>query len=143
MIKKMDKNNLIILIIAGLVLLILGGAAGFFYKTLQISPQLAVIKDLSSKTIPSIVAYGQVSKIEGRDITLSFNGDNIKVSVEANSPVYSFVNDAKGKPIQKKVELKEIKIGDSLNITIKLLPDGQLRGQSVFIFLSTPSILPL
>ncbi|SRR3990167_578733 len=133
-------------LISGLLFLILGTGIGFMYKTIQISPQIkkttAIIKDLSSKTILSSVAYGQVSKIEGRDITLSYSGDSIKISMEANSPVYSFANDSIGKPIQKKVSLKEVKIGDNLNITIKVLPDGQIQGQSVLILLSIPNIQP-
>ena len=137
----MNKTTSIVFItVFGLVLLLLGGSIGFLYKTLQISPQMektaAVIKDLSSKTVLSTVAYGQVSKIEGIDITLSYDTDSIKISMAENSPVYSFVNDSKGVPVQKKVDLKQIKIGDSLNITIKLLPDGQIQGQSVLILLS-------
>lgn len=142
----MNKIILIVSsIIAGLLLLALGVSLGVSYQTQQASissPQLdqlekttAAVKFLSSKTVPSIVAYGQVTKIEGRDITLFYSGDSIKVSMEENSLIYSFVNDSQGKPTQKQVELKEIKVGDNLNITLKLLPDGQLQGQSVFILL--------
>lgn len=143
----MNKTTLIVsLIIAGVFLLLLGMGLGILYKTQQISPQLkkttAVINALSSKTVPSIVAYGEVTKIEGRDITLAYSGDSIKVNMEENSQVYSFVNDSSGKPIQKKVELKEIKVGDNLNITLKVLPDSQLQGQSVFILLAVPNIKP-
>ena len=133
-------------LIPGLLFLVLGIGVGFLYKTLSISPQIqkttAVIKDLSSKTVLSITAYGQVSNIEGEDITLSHNGDSIKVGMKENSPVYSFTNDSTGKPVQKKVSLKEIKIGDNLNITIKLLPDGQIQGQSVLILLPSGIVKP-
>lgn len=143
----MNKTTLIVLMaISGLVFLVLGGGIGFLYKTLQISPQIkkttAIIEALSSKTVLSTVAYGQVSKIEGRDITLSYDGDSIKISMAENTPVYSFVNDSTGKSIQKKVDLKQIKIGDSLNITIKLLSDGQIQSQSALILLSRPSSKP-
>ena len=133
-------NSTFLMVISGLVLLVLGFGAGFFYKTFQVSPQLeksmALIKTLSSKTVLSTVAYGQVSEITGNDITLSYNGDNIKISMTENSPVYSFVNDSSGNPVQKKVDFKQIKIGDSLNITIKLLPDGQIQSQSALILVS-------
>ena len=137
----MNKTtSIVLIIISGLVFLVLGGGMGFLYKTLQVSPQIekttAIIKDLSSKTVLSTVAYGQVSKIEGKDITLSYDSDNIKISMAENSPVYSFVNDSTGKPVQKKVDFKQIKIGDTLNITIKLLPDGQIQSQSALILLS-------
>ncbi|MBI3337055.1 MAG: hypothetical protein HY005_00320 [Candidatus Staskawiczbacteria bacterium] len=138
-------NKIILIVLVGLLCLILGAGAGFWYKTLQVSPQIektaAIMKALSSKTVLSTVAYGKVSKIEGRDITLAYNGDSIKISMAANSPVYSFVNDSAGKPVQKKVDLREIKIGDNLNITIKLLPDGQIQGQSALILLSNKNNL--
>ena len=137
----MNKTTSIILVIIfGLVCLILGGATGFLYKTLQLSPQIekttAIIKDLSSKIILSSVAYGQVSKIEGRDITLSYNGDSIKINMTENIPIY-YTNDSVGKSVQQKVDFKAIKIGDTLNIIIKVLPDGQVQSQSVLILLST------
>ena len=136
----MNKITLIVSsIIAGFFLLLLGGGLGILYQKQQALPQLekttAVIKSLNSKTVPSIVAYGQVTKVEGRDISLSYSGDSIKVTMEENSSIYSFINDSVGKPIKKKVEFKEIKIGDNLSITIKPLSDGQLQGQQVFILL--------
>ena len=137
----MNKNTLVSSIITGLLFFVLGGGLGVLYQTQQAppSPQLekatATIKSLSSKTVPSIIAYGQVTKIEGKDITISYSGDSIKVSMEDNSSVYAFVNDGPEKSGQKKVEFKEIKIGDNLNITLKLLPDGQLQGQQIFILL--------
>ena len=128
-----------IILISGLLFLVLGGGIGFLYKTLQISPQIKktteIIKALSSKTVLSTVAYGQVSKIEGKDISLSYNGDSIKISMAEKAPVYSFVDSAEI-PNQKKVDFKEIKVGDNLNITIKLFPDGQIQGQSALILLS-------
>ncbi len=134
------NRSLIIAVVIGLALFVLGGGLGVFYQTQKDVPQSekdqameAVIKSLSSEVIPSIIAYGQVIKIEGKDITLSYGGDSIKVSMAENSPVFSFINDAAGKSVQKEVEFKEIKIKDNLNISIKLLPDGRLEGQSVVI----------
>lgn len=128
-------------LISSLLFLILGGGIGFLYKTLQISPQIkktaAVIKDLSSKTVLSTVVYGQVSKIKGKDISLSYNGDSITISMAEKAPVYSFVSDSAEAPLQKKVDFKELKVGDNLNITIKLLPDGQIQGQSALVLLSS------
>ncbi|MDO8619407.1 MAG: hypothetical protein Q7R49_05710, partial [Candidatus Daviesbacteria bacterium] len=64
------------------------------------------------------------------------NGDNIKISIDDNSPIYSFANDSTGKSVQEKVNFSEIKIGDNLNITIKLLADGKIQVQSVLVLLS-------
>lgn len=130
--------SIVSMVVVGAVLLAVGFGAGIYYNMPQLQKAEALIKNLSSKTIISSVAYGQVVKVEGKDITLSYSGDTIKISMEANSPVYSFSNDSTGKQIQKKVDLKEVKTGDSLNITMKLLPDGQIQGQSVLILLSSP-----
>jgi len=135
--------NKIILIVLSVALLILAFGGGYVFKTIQASPQIkkaeTVVKDLSSKTVLSAVVYGQVSKIEGRDITLSYNGDSIKINITDTTPIYSFANDFTGKSVQKKVDFKDIKIGNTLNITIKILPDGQMQSQSVLVLLSIPS----
>ena len=137
----MNKINLIALsIVAGLLLIASGGALGFFYKTQQVSPQLDVIKNLSSKIIPSMVAYGQVTEIEGRNITLSYGGDNIKINVEESSSVYLSINDSAGKPMQEKISFKDIKKGNNLSVAVKLLPNGQLQSQSIFVLLPVPKI---
>ena len=138
----MNKTTLIALsIIAGLFLFVFGGGIGVLYQTEKTSPQSAqlekttsIINFLSSEEFSRITVFGKAEKIEGRDITLlSEKGDSLKVSVIENSPVYSFVKDNAGKPVRKIVKFEEIKIGDNLNITIKLLPDGQLQGLSVII----------
>lgn len=140
----MNKINSTYLIF-GLVCLILGGVTGFLYKTLQVLPQqlspqmekaTATIKDLSSKIIVSSVAYGQVSKIESRNITLWQNGDSLKINIPESIPIYSFVNNSEGKSVQIKVDFKAVKVGDTLNIVIKVLPDGQIKSQSVLILRS-------
>jgi hypothetical protein len=134
----MNKVTSIVLLVgAGILLLVFGVGLGVLYQNQQPLSQtekaVEAVKFLSSKTVPSIVAYGQVTKIDGRNITLFYSGDSITINMDANSQVYLFVNDSTGKPVQKKVEFGEIKVGDNLNITLKLLVDGQLQGQSVFI----------
>jgi len=124
------------ILISVLVVFVSGIGAGFLIKTIQVSPKLAVIKSLSSKAVPSMVAYGQVSQVEGRDITLTYDNNSVKVTMAENSPVYAFVNNSTGgKATQNKVSINEIKIGDNLSITAKLLANGILQGQSAFILL--------
>ncbi len=137
----MNKTNLVISIIAtGLISAALGGVAGFLYAGQQVSPQLNVIKSLSTQIIPSMVAYGEVANIEGRNITLSYGGDSIKIRIEESSPIYSHINNSVGKSVQEKVSFGDIKKGDNLSIAVKLLPDGQLQSQSVFILRPVPKI---
>lgn len=139
-------NSTFLILIFGLVCLVLGGGIGFFYKTLQSSSEgektTIITKNLTSKTIISSVVYGQVSKIEGRDITLSNEGDSLKINIPENIAIYSFANDSTGKSVQTRVDLKAIKIGDTLNIAIKVLPNSQIQSQSVMILRSIPSPIP-
>jgi hypothetical protein len=97
----------------------------------------ATVKALSSKVVPSIIAYGQVTKIENKNITLTYNKETLTVPVMESANVYSFVPAEAGSkttaPTQKKSTFSEIKVGDSLNITVKLSADGVLEGQSVII----------
>ncbi len=130
------KEQLAISIIAGILIFALGIGLGIIYQAqnkAQIKKNEAV-KSLSSKTISSLTAYGKVSKIEGKNITLSSLGDNLAVPMADSAKVYSF-NDNSGNNSapQKAVSFEDIKVGDSVNITMKLLQDGQMQGLMVVI----------
>jgi hypothetical protein len=136
-------------IIVLLLVFVLGGGIGILYQTRKDAPLLekaaqseGVIKNLSSKTVLSIVAYGQVTNIQGRDITLTYAGDTLTVRIKENSMIYSLVTPsttqkgAAAAPTQQKAEFKDIKKGDNLNVTLRLLPDGQLEASVVMIMSS-------
>ncbi len=127
----MEKKQLTILIIAGALIFLIGGGLG-------VASQLSAVRQkvrteafdiLSSKVITSVSAYGKVTKIEGRDITLNNLGDNLSVSMPDNVKVYSFVDSS-----QQAAAFEDIKIGDSINATLKLLPTGGYEGLSIIIF---------
>lgn len=141
--------SVVLWLILILVIFVLGGVFGILYQTQKNSPLLekaaqleAVIKDLSSKTVLSIVAYGQVTNIQGRNITLTYAGDTLTVRIKEDSMIYSLVTvpaaqkGAAATSTQQKAEFKNIKNGDNLNVTLKLLPDGQLEGSTVMIMSS-------
>jgi len=136
----MKKNNILILIIVGLALFVVGSGAGVFYQTQKDSLKVETIDKLSSKAVPSIVAYGQVEKIEGRDVALSYQEDALTVRVKDNAVIYSFIVDSEGKSSQQKVDFSEIKKGDNVNINVKVLETGELQGQQVYILLPTSFI---
>lgn len=144
---------IVLLLLAVLVIFVLGGGVGVFYQTQKDSPLLAqaeraeaTVKNLSSKTVLSIVAYGQVTNIQGRDITISYLGDSLIVRVKENSMIYSLVapsvtqKGATAASTQQQAEFKDIKKGDNLNIVLRLLPDGQLEGSTVMIMSSLVKI---
>ncbi|HLD52070.1 MAG TPA: hypothetical protein VJA82_02085 [Sediminibacterium sp.] len=141
----MERKNLTIIIVVAVVAVIIGLALG-----MNLSPKSAVskeqsnkfetaVKSLSSKVIPSIIAYGQVTKIENKNITLTYNNETLTIPLTQSTSIYTFVAPETGSkttaPTQKKAAFSEIKVGDSLNITIKLLPDGTIEGQSVIILI--------
>lgn len=136
------NKNIILIIVGALIILIIGAALGMVYQAQKGSTSLfpssdssAVVKTLSSKVIASIIAYGTVSDIQGKNITLSYNSDSVTIAIADTAEIYSF-SQASGSntaPTQTKTEFSQIKKGDSLNITLNLLSDGQLKGTSVII----------
>lgn len=142
----MENRNLIIIIIIAVIAVVVGIVLGMSLQSKMDAPKISngqtyetAVKSLSSKVIPSIIAYGQVSKIEGRNITLSYNNEALTIAIAENANIYSFEAPASGskttQPTQKKVAFAEIKKGDSLNITVKLSADGKISGQSVIILM--------
>ncbi len=148
----MNKSLAFLLVIAGVIIFVLGGGAGVFYQTQQ--SQLGIIgapqnsaaetalKSLSSKVIPSIVAFGEVSNISGKNITLKNAGESLTIKIDDNAQISSFnAAPAKGTtaPTQAKAEFKDIKIGNTLSINLRLLSSGTLKGMSVVIVNSLPN----
>lgn len=144
----MAKKDIILLIAAGFIIFAIGGGLGILYQSqapeikraIDMAPAISV---LSSKAVQSIVAYGQVEKIEVRNITLVYAGEKITIAVEDNAQIFSSIaqkdpktgNLATGNP--QKAEFKDIKTGDMVSITLKILADGKIEGESVFIFATT------
>jgi len=138
----MNKNLIIVLlVIAGLIFFVIGVSVGVVYKTEKDAPLLEksekmteAVKKLSSKAITSIIVYGEVTNIENRDITLAFANESLTVSVKENSQIFSFTPAEGGaSPNQRTAEFKDIKKGDFLNVSLRLLADGQLEGVMAII----------
>lgn len=145
---------IILLIIGALVIFVAGGAIGIFYQTqmgtsLIKNPQVIapsvnpvvnnIIKTLSSKLVSSINSYGKVSKIDGINVTLTSQGESLTIQVKENVPIFTYVQTLPLKKgdisnmVQKELNLKDIKNGDSLDVSLKLLPDGQLEAKSIYV----------
>jgi hypothetical protein len=134
-----NKKQLVILIVAGILILLVGVCLGVFLQTQKVQIQKsAAANGLASKVVTSIVGYGQVKKIDGRNITLSNLGDNLTIAIINNAQVYSFAIPAGSQngaaaPVQQEVSFGDIKVGDHVNIAVTLLPTGLLEGSSVII----------
>ena len=139
----MDQKNLIIALALLIVGFILGGALGFMLQLPKDSLQPgnnaakmeAVVKSLSSNVVPSIVAFGEVSKIGGRNITLTYNEASITIAIKDDAQIYSFSSSGSqsGAAKQTSALFKDIKNGDRVSVNLRVLPDGQLQGYSVIV----------
>jgi len=134
------------LLVIGLILFIfiLGAGTGVVFQAQKNAPRLknadkniAVIKSLSSKAVPSIVAYGQVAKVDGKNVTISYMSDSVTVHIADSAQVYSFAKTgAKGtSSTQQNANFTDIKKGDTVSINLKLLADGTLEGSTVNILI--------
>ena len=151
----MNKPVKIVLsIVIGLVILAVGVSLGFFYEKTTQPPvnyqgadnMASIIKTLSSRTISVMSAYGQVTNIEGNNITLSYRGDSMTIGMAQDSGVYSSLdNNAQNKAATSTTEfstqkgtLSDIKKGDTVILKFIMLPTGQLEGSSITIFPQAP-----
>lgn len=133
----MDKKQVLILVLSCLVLFLLGISLGI---TIQANNRGAVkkaeaVNNLSSKVITSITAYGKITKIDGKKITLSNLGEDLSILMQDKAKIYSFNVSEKSNvaPTQKEVGFGDVKVGDSVNVVMKLLSDGQMQGSSLII----------
>lgn len=135
----MNRENLTILIIVGVVFFAVGVMLGILYQTQKPEVQQALklsptVKTLSSGVVQSISAFGQVKKIEGNKITLAYSGEELTVNIREGAQVFipAPVQSADNTP--KRANFSDIKTGNSVSITLKILPSGDVQGESVFIF---------
>ena len=141
----MDKK--ILMVIVAVVLLVVGVFLGMGLQMQKDNAKIngsastiSAVKSLSSKVVPSIIAYGQVTNISGKVLTLSYSGDVLDVKISDNSNIYSFSaptapagSKTPTAPVQQKALFSDIRKGDNLNVSLKLKADGSLEGQSVII----------
>lgn len=143
-----EKLITIILIVFGGVILL---AVGYFFgmgsvgKNQEIvlnseNPQSAV-KIIDSKIIKNISASGKVSNIgaSGRTITITEGEENMDIYIKEEAQIISIVLVPPGKgetsPTTKQVkaEFSDIKIGDQVSATIKILAENRIEAASLII----------
>ena len=149
-----NKSLTITLLIIGvIVILALGSLGGILFQTQKTAPQLEksgkLIEVMSSRIIPSVVAVGEITNISGRTITLKPHTNEekpltlsieITKDAELSSFVFSITGEGEpviGTPTREEIEFKDIKVGDNVNVSLKILSDSSFQGTSVIVF---PSI---
>ena len=139
-------KKIIFLIIIGLVLLGVGFGVGVFYQSQKYIAQSEkfqmltnALKPLSSKTIPVMHAVGIVEKISGRKITISYVGESVELLVPESAEIISFTSQNAGESQDSPIFTKkdsvfgDIKLGDRLNVSLKISPEGQIEVTAITI----------
>ena len=135
----MQKNNLIFLLVGGLVLLGLGYIIGQAQteSSQTETPLSSLIESKVTKGL-STTALGEVIEISGRNITLSNEGDILTISIKEDATIARLApptetTEAPQPAARKEIEFAEIKVGDWVNIASQLKADGTLEGIDVMI----------
>jgi len=160
--KNMDKSKgsslvFIFILILIIVVSLAGGAIlGVYYQGQQkpttstivqenseaFAAMPALIGNLNSSIFLPITAHGNVKKIDANKITLNNGQEDFTINVNADADVNKFIAD----PAQKKatgdstnyipqtIKFLDIKVGDTVDIYVKVLQSGQLQGFSVMIY---------
>ena len=140
----METSKTILFVIIILVVFLIGGGIGILYQSnqsnisgSQAQKNAVVVKDLSSNLVPSVVAYGQVADIQGKELTLSFSGDTLKVLIRDDAQISTIGGLAPSAKTttsnQAGLNFSDIKTGDSVSVNMKLSADGVWEGVAVFI----------
>ncbi len=152
----MNIRTLIISLVAGLIVLAAGFGLGNALQkkpatTAQVASQQTQvmpdsIKVLSSNVIAPITARGKVSKIDGNNFTLLFQTASATIAMRGDTKVYILVVAPpsalnKSKYMSKQVALKDIKVGDNVEVNVRVLTTGQIEGYNIII-LPRPVVVP-
>jgi hypothetical protein len=131
------RNRLYVVIIGlALILLFVGyllGVASYEYKNRAKELKLKnVITTLGSDVVPSIISYGKVVSINGREIVMAFNEDKIRIKVKDDAKIHMLSGKLNGD--QTPFDFNQIKVGDMLNIDVSVDHGGNFIGNSVIDF---------
>jgi len=139
----MKKNPYIfLLILCGVIILVADFYVGMLAQTQKDSPQIKTLSSiqnlLQSKVFvkgASFLAYGTVTKIDGKKITLtSITAEKESLEIPlSNDVVVSFASSSGATGTGKGANLPIIKVGNRAGVDIKLDPSGQFEGTSVKI----------
>lgn len=140
------KNGAVILLIAIVLFFGLGAAAGFFYGQQAISPEVKqaiklepAIKLITSNAAQSIIISGQVKKIDGQYLTISYANQETVINIATNAGIFSQpTGSVSGLPQQAK--FSDIKVGDDVEITLKVFMSGWVQGTAVIILAPLPAV---
>lgn len=148
----MQKINLVFTTIGIAILVVLAGYFAIQYlsisvpgfgRVLVVSPansSQSLQKILSSKVLNPISGSGKVVKIDKNTITLMQDGDEFSFLADQNANIVAFSvsnSDSKTKTAvsstQKKIELKDIKVGDTITARFQIQANGLVTSNSMAV----------
>lgn len=142
----MNNKPLIVritLILTIVILLALGFGVGYFFKAQKTVSQIEKLGKMenvlkligSEKLISAIAVFGEVTNINvsDRTIVLSYNDESAPIKIKDKAVINYLSSGAGGINTPKTVEFSALKIGDQINARVKMLPDGWLEADTLFI----------
>jgi len=111
-----ERTSLILTIVFAIILL-----GGIFYLGYFFGQKKVKISLLESKMLENwmVFAKGEVREISGRDLILTANGENLKISVSEKAVVQS-LNTKTGEI--KRASFEDVKVGSKLEVQVKVEP---------------------
>lgn len=132
----MKRTNLnIILIVLIFVSFTSGIFVGISTQKVRSSAEFSgLVSSLNAKTVSTIVAYGIIESISGSKITLSYDGDKVVIFMNEDAQYTKLVpSTVVSKSKVEKSSLKELSVGDKVNITLKIGKNGEFMGTGCFV----------
>jgi hypothetical protein len=145
----MEKKDLILVIIGGLVLLIIGYFLGTSkerevvvtdQEVIKTEVPLAIVNILESNVVTGLSASveGTVVQVDGRDIKLESEGDYLVISIKERASILRLIDQGVVDgvpipPITRSITINEIVSGDNLMIDVEVKRDGTLIGRDVIL----------
>ena len=133
----MFKKNLIIVII---ISLIIGFGAGYVLELVQLIPKkttedVIILKNSKMFTYWNTTVSGNITEISNRTLTLSSDGEILSTSIQEDALVSRFVIDEKTREAEQQgMKFEELKVGDTVDVIIRLKIDGEFEGLNVTVY---------
>ena len=148
----MILRNLIVSLILVILIFLSGLGIGMSYQSKKVAPSQTQnqissksIELLTSHVISPMIARGKVIKIDDKDVTLNYQKDNriIKISDTARVSLLVLSATQKKSYVNKQVTFEDIKMNDNVEVSVRVLPDGQIEGFNIVILPRPVAVTPI
>ena len=141
----MENNKLAILLaVVALSAFLIGGGLGVLYE-IRLNPEVKKVADLaptvdvlSSKVMQTVVTVGSVKSVSSDHIVLASNGDTTTIAITPATKFYGYAGQqSAGAPVANAVTINDLKAGQYVSATLKILPGGTLQCDAIYIIIPT------